>query len=925
MKDPGIRKLYLSLVNALSFSSELYKLRRELNARIDAAGSSAPDAPNQSLGVSKWFRNRRITIAEAYLMVVRELESTHSKNRLRALRMMVDVSFHAKTLDMPLNTARVQMALIKEAVKNRNNRRKQLELLHDFSIASHGQPQFIRKLLDELNIIELPETGARIKNLDAGWDEHVHDTATSGRKNPTQLLIDAFIKGISELTIAYSSAASVTMMGEAIDAGRIVGIRVNIGLEFSVLVSGRRFHFMAVLPQFKSGKDAAHWFRQHSSSMRTILDGLEKNQENRVDAVKKLLQYFNETALKEINAGYPEDPMYTVPKLKMKELLATVPVTAVNRLHLGEFLYNRYKPVLFNRMMRLKVQYERARRDARRKLKSDWELRIIEDRYQNLRTEYRTLYADGLQKKYFTNPDIGDYQTVFSDMPKLKAILAKAGCALKVLHPLEYGYEMASRLLEHNRGVIDRVEIYNMQDSIRRDPEQLLKLARLVNEMNADSERKGLAPYIPVSGSDSTGRSRTVPGMGFVRADMVRGTYRRKYIKRHIALPALVSAMIEAKGKPVDADAIATAPVIISMGKITDSAIAEKRIPRGEENETALVPPSKVWRYLNPVLVNLVFATTGFLVAERFIGPYYAFLWMFITSFRNSIADLVAGRGTRLSGWNLKSVNFGNVARSLFWTGFSVPILGFVKSKFDALWPGPVDGALFNTVKFFFISFTNGLYLATHNTLRGFDRKVVRANFFRSVIAWPFATVFAPFGNALGVPSIVQAKIWSDFVAGFIEGSSKYRKIIALRRRDLEEIIPQIMSNEPEERYSSILDLLFLYREEPRTASSLKKSLIAGSGSTITLKVDKETRACTFEELYENIMDERLDHALIDFVLSRFQQETSVELIELVASVLPEMRDWMASNAPQKVHASPVLALESADTVDQVNESYINL
>jgi hypothetical protein len=900
MKDPGVRALYTRLVNALSFSSELYKLRRELNARIDAPGPVGPDSQGQALGVSRWFRNRRITIAEAYLMVVKELESTHSKARLRALRMMVDVSFHAKTLDMPLNTARVQMALIKEAVKNRNDRRKQLELLHDFSLASHGQPQVIRKLLDELNVIEVPETGARLKNLELGWDEHVHDTATSGRKNPTQLLIDAFIKGISELTIAYSSAASINLMAEALDAGRIVGIRVNLGLEFSMLASGRRFHFMAILPAFKNGKEAAHWFSQHTSSLKVILEGLEKNQGNRVDAVKKLLQYFNETALKELNAGYPEDRIYTVPKLKMKELLLTVPETAVNRLHLGEFLYGKYKPVLFNRVMRLKLQHEKSRRDARKKLISDWELRLIEERYKNLKTEYRTLYADALQKKYFTNPDIGDYQTVFSDIAKIKAILAKAGCTLKVLHPLEYGFEPASRLLEHCRGLIDRVEIYNMQDSIRRDPEQILKLARLVNEMNMESERKGLAPYIPVSGSDSTGRSRTVPGMGFVRADMVKGTYRRRYVKRHIALPPYVSSMIEAKGKPVDPAKVATAPVIISMGKITETSAGNRiRYRSDDDNEAAMIPPAKVWHYLNPGLVNLVFSVTGFFVAERFIGPYYAFLWMAITGFRNSIADLVAGRGTRLSGWNLKSVNFGNVARSLFWTGFSVPILGLVKTRFDAYWPGPIDGALFNTVKFFFISFANGLYLATHNTLRGFDRKVVRANFFRSVIAWPFATVFAPLGNMLGVPSIVQAKIWSDFVAGFIEGSSKYRKIIALRRRDLEEIIPQVLSTEPEERYTSILDLLFLYREEPRTASSLKKALSPGSGSMITLKVDKETRACTFEELHASLADEGLDHQLVDFILSRFQQETATELIELVATVLPELREWMASKAPR--------------------------
>jgi hypothetical protein len=37
-------------------------------------------------------------------------------------------------------------------------------------------------------------------------------------------------------------------MKEAMEAGRIVGIQVNISLEFSISVHGKRFHFMAMLP-----------------------------------------------------------------------------------------------------------------------------------------------------------------------------------------------------------------------------------------------------------------------------------------------------------------------------------------------------------------------------------------------------------------------------------------------------------------------------------------------------------------------------------------------------------------------------------------------------------------------------------------------------------------------------------------------------
>jgi hypothetical protein len=226
----------------------------------------------------------------------------------------------------------------------------------------------------------------------------------------------------------------------------------------------------------------------------------------------------------------------------------------------------------------------------------------------------------------------------------------------------------------------------------------------------------------------------------------------------------------------------------------------------------------------------------------------------------------------------LRSINLDNVAQSLFWTGFSVPILGFVKNNFDIVWPWAQNGVLFNLVKFFVISFANGLYLATHNTLRGFDKKVVRVNFFRSIIAWPFATLFAPVGNWLGIPSIVQTKIWSDLVAGFIEGGGKYWRLIKLRKRNLEEIVPQVFGKDRDSTFTSILDLLYLFREEPRTRSSLA-----------TLK--------DLPELAENLKMPDLDENLASYVLSRYEPEMADDLVGLIADTLPALRAWLGPRA----------------------------
>ena len=722
---------YNRIINFFSFSSELRKLRRELNSKIDMPDTIEVSPRSHPLGVSKLFKRRRISIAESYLLVIRDLDSRHVRARLRALKLLYEHMFHAKTVEMPLNTARVQIALMKEAIKNRGNMRRQLELLHDFSVSSYGQPQVIRKYCDELNIIELPETGAKLKDLDTGWDPHVHDSSTLGRKTSTQLLIDAFIKGISELTIAYNHMDSLEMMEEAIEAGKILGIKVAIGLEFSVEQLGHRFHFMAVLPHFPSNDDFRHFFKDNRQAFHGFLKGLEDNQEKRIESVKKLLTNFNKVFLKELNHGYPDEDLYRLPKLKMSNLADSISLSTLNRLSLGEFLYTLYKPILLNRVLLYKAHRAKALQELRKKKISEWDFKILDSKYQQLRHEYHEINPESLRQHYFINPKIGDYSTVFDDFEDLAKQIGSAGCKIKILHPLEHGLEKAKKLIEKDRKYLDLVEVYNLQDSIHRDPDEILLFCRFLNELNKKNEIEGKPLLIPVCGSDSTGRTPTIPGMGFIFSDRIQGKFRKRYYRKHISLPPLVAKIVMARGRPINETEKPGALTIVSMGKISEPS--PNKI--GDESDSEAIPFGRAFRYLNPFMVNSILVLIGFSVAYNFIGLKYALVWFGITGFRNIVADIVSRRGARLREWRIQSVNTYNLCRSLFWTGFSVPILGFVKAQFDLLWPFSTAGVFYNFVKFFFISFANGTYIATHNTIRGFDKKVIRANFFRSVIS----------------------------------------------------------------------------------------------------------------------------------------------------------------------------------------------
>ncbi len=365
----------------------------------------------------------------------------------------------------------------------------------------------------------------------------------------------------------------------------------------------------------------------------------------------------------------------------------------------------------------------------------------------------------------------------------------------------------------HNGQWIDFVEVYNMYDSINRSVDDILRFARFINALNSgrpdlvrpllaghepalpDAELARIAastgsrPLVPVCGSDSTGRSSTIPGMGFIFQSHIIGPHRRRFLEKHFALPEFVSRIIAARGSYISAETeTEPADAIISMGKSTH--FISNKI--GDETDVAPIPLGRALRYLNPVLLNFLCVGVGFLLTVVTIGWQYALVWFGITGLRHVIVDLVARRGSRVREWSLREIDYRNIARSLFWTGVSVPLLAFVKSEFDLLWPLGTTGHLYQFSKFFCISFINGLYLVMHNILRGFEKGVTRANFFRNIISWPFASLFAPAGDLLFIPTIVQSKLWSDVVGGFIEGWGKFIRSVGLTRRDLSEIIPPL-------------------------------------------------------------------------------------------------------------------------------------
>lgn len=908
-------RVYNNIVNFLSFANNLKDLRKKINLRIDIPEIITQFPHSHPKGFIKEFKKRRTTILESYLLLTKNLESVNYNERIKALRLLAEHIIYSRSLKMPLNTARVQLALMKEVIKNRDNKRVQLELMHDFSVSSFGHPRVIRKFLKKFDIIEVPETGEELKDLKMGWDFHVHDNTSYGRKTPIQLIIDAFIKGISELTVAYINLDQEEAINEILEAGKILGIKVNIAIEFSSIINGYRFHFLYILPGYSNKpKKFKRFLKQKSNDYKEFLRELEESDKKRTKTIELLIENFNQYHLPLINEGYEKDSIYFLEPLQYKyEQSESLPRIYSAR-QLGELLYPKLKKVFENRA--LQITAVKLNADKNPDLFSKEEIEQINNLFKKIRNQYSELDPEKIRIQYFANADISIPATSVSSLEDIYELARKSEGNIKFVQPLQNGLEAAVNMLLDNCKMISHTEIFNIHDTIENKESDFILFSQFVKILN-NVDRENLVKFfnankisykeqhlsksldylknnklIPAIGSDATGRSTLAPGMGFVMENRLPKYQRNYFKKRHYNMPQEVSELMYKLARvpksPLKGKEKAN---IICLGKIDTS----KKNLLGDEKNQKPISPIQAWEYLNPVIKNFIFVLIGFIPAYYILGVEYAMLWFVITGSRNMFVDVISGNGLNPTEWKSQDINWNNVAQSLFWTGFSVPILGYVKTNFDLFWTGPHEGTMFELFKFFFINISNGLYIASHNYIRGFDKATIRGNLFRSIIAWPFATLFSPIGNALGVPSIVQAKFWSDFVASIIEGSGKYRNIIKLNNNIMAGLIPEFQSDDEETVKLATLDLIYFMQESTRTLTVLKKQILPNQSFFSNLI--REKKKGKPNELYYEIK-KHFDNSngyndLINYIVEHYQREQSIYLINMVSANYYKLQEWL--------------------------------
>ncbi|HLP46363.1 MAG TPA: hypothetical protein VK469_10465, partial [Candidatus Kapabacteria bacterium] len=95
-----IISVYIAIINFLSFSPRLRKIRKRLDYSLHRPGIIEDFPDSHPRGFIKRFRKRRITIVEAYLKIIYYLESNQYNERLEALELLVDQILSSRALLM---------------------------------------------------------------------------------------------------------------------------------------------------------------------------------------------------------------------------------------------------------------------------------------------------------------------------------------------------------------------------------------------------------------------------------------------------------------------------------------------------------------------------------------------------------------------------------------------------------------------------------------------------------------------------------------------------------------------------------------------------------------------------------------------------------------------------------------------------------
>ncbi len=817
-------------------------------------------------GIKELAVSQEIRVAYAVVNLLDSLESgAKMEERLNALQSLRDEVLYTGSGDFRRNTGRVLIQIMKNLIRAHGDYDTQLKAAHDFRKAAGGRRRVVRKMLRRHHLVEMPEEWNQ-----AAFDNHVHDANTKGRKSPTHLIMDAWIKGIRELNVVYYNFVEPGAVEELLRASAVMEIKVRVGVEFQARFRGRHVQVIWEPRGFADYREMIA-FLEEKPTQHLMRMGREASLHHH-RYVLRLLDRFNGSMRHAIGREYGVE-LETIPE---SEILFLVGIGQTSRTHLAELIVRGIRRAFIPMFEDMRARYADASPEEQAKMLEHAE-RIGQ------------LSPDDILDSWLlphNNPDIppphreqdGHVPEILRLLPTtlidwLTSIRTPGHITLNVSMLSE---EDVLELIWECQGLITHLELFNLKNYNAGRMEHLEAISnlhqalnggstvalkrlirRIVREYGCSPEEKAgercrlfteilrniprlqsfykLTPLRVRIGSDSSGRSARMHGMGFVFPETLPEaslskwngpTSHRRMIpmhievyprvsyhpKRHLPLGESLTAFLrrlpgcrhlgsyEAEDWVIDEKTaryakdgnIATLGGIQGIGKSLFSFVPEKEETNGHNTDyinTTLRNTLKVAFGFALTMATFLYTQTWWVLA--WFGP---FIWFGITGFRNVLQAVLSGGGLRRSQllrWN-DYISWSRLSDSLMYTGLSVPLLElgvrwFALEKLCGITALNNPLALYTTM-----SVVNGLYIASHNYYRGLPRAAVIGNLFRSVLAIPVSVLYNYAGLEIfllaGWPVVILqqgasviSKLASDTVAAAIEGMAD--KVVFLRMR----------------------------------------------------------------------------------------------------------------------------------------------
>jgi hypothetical protein len=316
-------------------SDILVLVNRMLEVRHNQTDSNLFDPGLHPHGIKELVASPVSRIAYAVINLLRNLEagSTQARDRLLALESLYDEVLNSAHSYLRRNTARVLVQIMKSIVRAHGRRMEQMRLAHDFRRVVQGTPRVVRELLARYHLPEMPEDWNQL-----AFDDHVYDANTRGRKTPTHLIMDAWIKGLRSLTVAYEYCVSAGVASELLKAAEITGITVRVGIEYHVPFHGKDVSLFWIPRGFSGNEDFLEFLHTQN-----IAELMEKGREAllwRKERTLESLHLWNGSMRRQLEDAWGAP----VPELTDEDFLNFVGRGQPTTLHLAECLHRHILP-----------------------------------------------------------------------------------------------------------------------------------------------------------------------------------------------------------------------------------------------------------------------------------------------------------------------------------------------------------------------------------------------------------------------------------------------------------------------------------------------------------------------------------------------------------------------------------------------------